>query len=148
MGNWYYIGRWVNVWNFRRKRVFFQNFNTFFCFENDLSIIFGFLTSKLLKVPIFMKIQWTKLKLWTKMHYHKFPWWLPRGQERDRSETVVQSFDCNRNSLRYKLKILYFYFIMTVCTCAPNFIEIWMWNFPKGIWKTKEYSTGLEKLKK
>ena len=29
------MGRWVNVWNFREKS-FFQNFNTFFCFENDL----------------------------------------------------------------------------------------------------------------
>ena len=26
--------------------VFFQNFNTFICFENDLTVIFGFLTPK------------------------------------------------------------------------------------------------------
>ena len=43
MGNWYYMGCWVNVWNFREKK-FFQNFNTLFCFENDLIVIFGFLT--------------------------------------------------------------------------------------------------------
>ena len=45
------------------KKSFFKNFNTFFCFENDLSVIFGFLTPKLIKVPVFMKIHRTKLKI-------------------------------------------------------------------------------------
>ena len=39
IGYWYYMGCWLNVWNFRKKKFFFQNFNTFFCFENDLSVI-------------------------------------------------------------------------------------------------------------
>ena len=39
------------------KKSLSQNFNTFFSFENDLSVIFGFLTPKLIKVLIFMKIQ-------------------------------------------------------------------------------------------
>ena len=90
MGNWHYVGHWANVRNFSRKKSFFQNFNTFFCFENDLSVIFGFLTPKFIKVPLFMKIEWTKLKIWTKMHYQKFPRWPPRGRKR---EIVIQTFD-------------------------------------------------------
>ena len=91
MRSWYYMGRWVNVWNFRKKS-FLKNFNTFFCFENDLSVIFGFLTPKFMKVPVFIKVQWTKLKIWTKMHYHQFPRWAPRGRNR---RIVVQIFNCN-----------------------------------------------------
>ena len=92
MGNWYYMGRWVNVWNFMEKNFFLQNFNTFFSFEIDLRVIFGFFTSKLLKLQILLKIQWTKLKIWTNMHYHKFSRLPPRGQKRG---IVVQTFDCN-----------------------------------------------------
>ena len=92
MGNWYYMWCWVNVWNYRRKNIFLKNFNNFFSCENDLSVIFGFLTPKLIKVPIFMKIQSTKLEIWMKMYYHKFPRWLPRVQKRG---IVVQSFDHN-----------------------------------------------------
>ena len=58
-----------------------------------LGVIFGFLTWKLIKVPIFIKIQWTKLKIWTKTHYHQFPRWPPRGQKR---RIVAQTF--NRNT--------------------------------------------------
>ena len=70
MGNWYYMGRWVNVLNFRKKMFF--KISTFFCFENDLSVIFGFITPKLITLPIFIKIQWTKLKLSMKMHCQDF----------------------------------------------------------------------------
>ena len=141
MRNWHYVGHWVNVRNFRRKKSFFQNFNTFFCFENDLSVIFGFLTPKFIKVPLFMKIEWTKLKIWTKMHYQKFPRWPPKGWKR---EIVIQTFDRNTSKTIWDrtLKFGTFTYLMT-CTYAPNFIEIWkggfqtcptlMWNFPKAI---------------
>ena len=62
------------------------------CFENDLSVIFGFLTQKWIKALIFMKIQWTKLKIWIKMHYHKFSRWSPRRWKRG---IVVPTFDLN-----------------------------------------------------
>ena len=54
------------------QKKFFQNFNIFFCFENDLSVIFGFVTPKLITIPVFIKIQWTKLEIWTKMHCQDF----------------------------------------------------------------------------
>ena len=72
------------------EKSFFQSFNIFFCF--DLNVIFGFFTTKLIKVPIFIKIQWTKLKIWTKMHYHEFPRWPPRGWKRGIVAQIV-----NRN---------------------------------------------------
>ena len=68
------------------KTRFFSKFQHF-CFENNLSVIFGFIKPKLIK-PIFIKIQRTKLKIWTKMHYHQFP----RGRKR---RIVVEIF--NRN---------------------------------------------------
>ena len=55
MGNWYYMSCWVNVWNFRKKNFFFQNFKTYFCFKNDLSVIFGFLPPKLIKYQFSQK---------------------------------------------------------------------------------------------
>ena len=77
---------------FQEKKRFLKNFDNFFFCENDLSVIFGFLTPKLIKVPIFTKIQSTKLEIWTKMYCDKFPRWPPRGQKRG---IVIQSFDHN-----------------------------------------------------
>ena len=59
-----------------QENNFFFKISTFFCFVNDLSVIFGFLTQKLK----------------TKMHYCKFPRWPLTGQKR---RTVVQTFNCN-----------------------------------------------------
>ena len=77
---------------FQEKKHFLKNFDNFLSCKNSLSVIFGFHIPKLIKVPIFMKIQSTKLEIWTKMYYLKFPRWPPRGQKRG---TVVQSFDHN-----------------------------------------------------
>ena len=128
-----------------KKSVFFlQNFNTFFCFVNDLSVIFGFLTPKLIKVPIFIKLQWTKLKIWTKMHYHQFPRWLPRGWKRG---IVAQIFNRNISETIWDRNLKFGTFTyLTVWTYAPNFIEIWeggfqacptlICNFPASFTKT------------
>ena len=91
MGNWYYMGCWVNVWNFREKK-FFSKFQHFILFWEWFNCYFWIPHPKLIKVPIFIKIQWTKLKIWTKMHHHQFPRWPPRGWKR---RIVVQTF--NRN---------------------------------------------------
>ena len=32
MGNWYYMGHWINTWNFRKKRDFFSKFQHFLLF--------------------------------------------------------------------------------------------------------------------
>ena len=124
MRSWYYMGRWVNVWNFRKKS-FLKNFNTFFCFENDLSVIFGFLTPKFMKVPVFIKVQWTKLKIWTKMHYHQFQRRAPRGRKR---RIVVQIFNCNiSETIELEAWNLVLLLIFTVCTYAPN------WNLRRWV---------------
>ena len=39
------------------ENFFSLNFNTFFYFENDLIVIFGFLTPKLKEIPFCMKIK-------------------------------------------------------------------------------------------
>ena len=74
MGNWYYMGHWLYVWNFRRKKVFFK-ISTPFLFWEWFSLTVGFITLKLINIPTFMKIQWTKPKTWMKMHYHKLEIW-------------------------------------------------------------------------
>ena len=58
MGNWYYMGHWINVWNFRRKKVLFKMSTLSFV----LSVNFGFLTPKLIKIQIFMKNSGTNPK--------------------------------------------------------------------------------------
>ena len=55
MGHWYYMGRWVNVWNFRKTKFFIQNFNIFFCFENDLKCYFWIPHPKIYKSTNFHK---------------------------------------------------------------------------------------------
>ena len=99
------------------KKVFFQNFNSYFCFKNDLSVIFGFLAPKLIKVPIFTKIQWTKLKIWTKMPYHQFPRSPPRRQKR---RIVAQTFNCNisENSWDRSLKFGTFTYLHSMYICS------------------------------
>ena len=52
------MGHWINVWNFRRKKVFFKMSTLSFV----LSVNFGFLTPKLIKIQIFMKNSGTKPK--------------------------------------------------------------------------------------
>ena len=61
-------------------------------FQHFLLFCFGFLTPKLIRIPIFIKIQWAKLKIWMKIHYHQFPRWLPRGWKR---RIVVQTLNFN-----------------------------------------------------
>ena len=129
IGYWYYMGCWLNVWNFRKKKFFFQNFNTFFCFENDLSVIFGFLIPKLMKVPIFIKIQWT---------YHQLPRWPPRGRKR---RIVVQTFNCNISETIWDRSLIFgtFTYLHSMYICSKfhwnlrRWVQTWptlMWNFP------------------
>ena len=73
------MGCWVNVWNFRK--TFFSKFQHFILFWEWVECYFWIPHPKLIKVPIFIKIQWTRLKIWTKMDYHRFP---RRPQEDER----------------------------------------------------------------
>ena len=107
------------------KKYFFQNFNTFFCFVSDLNVIFGLRTPKVIKVRIFIKIQWTKLKIWTKIHYHKFTRRPLRGKKR---RTVVQTFNCNISETIWDRSLKFGLYLSScyVYTYAPNLIEIWV----------------------
>ena len=109
------------------KIFFFLNFNTFFCFENNLSVTFWFLTPKLIKVPIFIKIQWTKLQIWTKIHYHQFPRWLPRGWKR---WIVVQTFNCNISEViwDWSLKFGTFTYLHSIYICSK-----FHWNLKRWV---------------
>ena len=115
------------------KKFFFQNFNTFFCFVSDLNVIFGFRTPKVLKVPIFIKIQWTKLKIWTKIHYRKFTRWPLRGQKR---RTVVQTFNCNISETIWDRSLKFGLYLSSryVYTYARNLIEIWVGFRHVALW--------------
>ena len=106
-----------------------KNFNTFFCFENDLSVIFGFLIPKLMKVPIFIKIQWT---------YHQLPRWPPRGRKR---RIVVQTFNCNISETIWDRSLIFgtFTYLHSMYICSKfhwnlrRWVQTWptlMWNFP------------------
>ena len=108
------------------KKRFFQSFNIFFCFENDLNVIFGFLTPKLIKVPIFIKLQWTKLKIWTKMHYHQFPRWLPRGWKRG---IVAQIFNRNISETIWdrNLKFGTFIYLHSMYICSKFHWNLRRW---------------------
>ena len=95
-----------------KKSVFFlQNFNTFFCFVNDLSVIFGFLTQKLK----------------TKMHCYKFPRWPLTGQKR---RTVVQTFNCNISETIWdrtlKFGTFTYLHIMYICSKSHWNLERWV----------------------
>ena len=48
------------MWGISGKESFVQSFNTFFCFKNELSVIFGFLTPKLIKVPMFINSKYER----------------------------------------------------------------------------------------
>ena len=111
------------------KKIFFQNFNTF-CFENDLSVIFGFGTPKLIKVPSFIKIQWTKLKIWMKMHNHQFPRLPPRGRKR---RIVVQTFNHDISETIWDRSLKFGTF-----TCLLS-----MYIYSKFCWNLKRWVSGM-----
>ena len=118
------------------KKRFFQSFNIFFCFENDLNVIFGFLTPKLIKVPIFIKLQWTKLKIWTKMHYHQFPRWLPRGWKRG---IVAQIFNRNISETIWdrNLKFGAFIYLHSMYICSK-----FHWNLRRWVSGLSHFDVG------
>ena len=121
-------------------KFFFRNFNTSFCFENYLSVIFGFLTPKLIKVPIFIKLQWTKLKIWTKMHYHQFPRWLPRGRKR---RIVVQTSNRNISETIWdrSLKFGTFTYLHSMYICSK-----FHWNLKRWVSGMSHFDVEFPKM--
>ena len=97
-----------------------------------LGVIFGFLTWKLIKVPIFIKIQWTKLKIWTKTHYHQFPRWPPRGQKR---RIVAQTFNRNTSETIWgsSLKVGTFTYLHSVYFYLSSQCSKFHWNLRRWV---------------
>ena len=110
------------------KQFFFQNFNTFFCFVNDLSVIFGFLTQKLK----------------TKMHYCKFPRWPLTGQKR---RTVVQTFNCNISETIWdrtlKFGTFTYLHIMYICSKSHWNLERWVSGIPLWCGISPKHKPGI-----
>ena len=135
MGNWYYMRRWVNVWNFRRKKLFFFNFGNFFSYKNDLSVIFGFF-SPINKGTNFHENSANQTRNMDENVLPQIPKMATkRTKERDCGPIFWSQYFRRDRCLKLVLLL-----ILTVCIYAPNFIEIWkggfqacptlMWNFP------------------
>ena len=124
LGNWYKIyGPLGKCMGFQRKN-FFQSFNTFFCFENDLSVIFGLLTPNLIKVPIFIKIQRSKIKIWTKMNFQD-------GRHQGEREGLwSQTFDHNISETTWdrSLKLRTFTYLHNMYICFK-----FHWNLKRWV---------------
>ena len=127
------------------KKFFFQNFNTFFCFVNDLSVIFGFLTPKLIKVPIFSEPNSKYERKCTTANFQYGHW------ENER-EGLWSKFLIAISQKLFEIEAwnLVLLLIFILCTYAPNLIEIWkggfqacptlIWNSPKTFWGTTKKS--------
>ena len=131
-------------------KQFFQDFNNLFCFESDLSVIFGFLTPKLIKVPIFIKIQWTKLKIWMKMDYHQFP----RQPQEDEREGLWSKLFITISQKLFEIEswnlVLWLIFKVYIYICSKFHWNLRRWvsgmshfdvEFPKSLHNVSDISS-------
>ena len=118
------------------KKCFFK-ISTAFRFDNDLSLIFGFLTPKINYSTNFHKNSLNKTQNMNE-----------NGHQEDEREGLLSKLLIAISQKLFEIEPwnLVLLLIFTVCTYAPNFIEIWkggfqacptlIWNFPVKIMQT------------
>ena len=128
MGNWYYMGHWINTWNFRKKRDFFSKFQHFLLFCEWFKCYFWIPHPKINKSSNLHKNSVNQTQNMNN-DYRKFPRWSLRRWKR---RTVVQTFKCNISETIWDRSLKFGTF---------TYLHI-MYIYSKSHWNLKRWVSG------